>query len=66
MCPQPIPKGYRHDVDKSVEVRGIEIVSALLRSDELLDASDLGIVLVVSSMFKMCWQISRLYNLCSK
>ena len=66
MCPQPIPKCCRHDVDKSVEVRGIEIVSALLRSDELLDASDPGIVLVVSRMFKMRWQISSLYNLCSE
>ena len=33
VCSQPIPKGCRCNVDKSVEVRGVEIVPALLRSD---------------------------------
>jgi hypothetical protein len=33
----------------------VEIVSALLRSNELLYASDLGIVLVISSVLEMCW-----------
>jgi hypothetical protein len=66
MSPQPVPKICRRDVDKSVEVRLVEIVSTLFRSNELLNASDLGIVLVISSVLKMCWKIPRLYNFCGK
>lgn len=66
MIPQPVVEVCRHDVDKSVEVRGIEVISPLLGGNELLYAPDLGIVLVVGGMFKMRRQISRLYYFCNE